>query len=222
MIRLHHLNNSRSQRILWLLEELQQPYELVTYERDSVTLLAPDNLKKVHPLGKAPVLEDNGQVFAESAVIIEYLVSRYGEGKFSPEQTSDEYWTCRYWLHYAEGSLMPFLLLTLIMSKLKGNAIPFVIRPIARGIADKVLTSFVKPNLDRHLGWIEKHLTNRIWFAGDEPTMADFQMSFPLEAALKRAALDGQYPAISGWLKRVHARPAWKQAEAKGGKLEIL
>lgn len=222
MMKLHHLNNSRSQRILWLLEELEVPYELVCHQRNSETLLAPPELQQVHPLGKAPVLEDGQQVLAESALIIEYLVSRYGEGRFVPATDSDEYWTCRYWLHYAEGSLMPFLLLALVMNKVKTTPMPFLVKPVAARIADGVMTRFVRPNLDRHLSWVEQHLTNRIWFASDEPTMADFQMSFPLEAALSRTASADQYPAIAGWLKRVHARPAWKRAEQKGGAFGIL
>ena len=220
MIRLHHLNSSRSQRILWMLEELEVPYELVEYQRDSKTLLAPAALKQIHALGKAPVLEDGDRVLAESGLIIEYLGHRFG--RFCPQAYSDEDWNCRYWLHYAEGSLMPFLLLALVMQKLRTAPMPFFVKPIARALANKVMETFVQPNIQRHLGWIEQHLTNRIWFAGDEPTLADFQMSFPLEAALQRAAKPEDWPAIAGWLRRVHARPAWRRAEQRGGQLEIL
>ncbi|MCY0967094.1 glutathione S-transferase family protein [Parathalassolituus penaei] len=222
MIRLHHLNSSRSQRILWMLEELDVPYELVEYQRDSQTLLAPAALKQVHPLGKAPVLEDGERVLAESGLIIEYLGQRYGQGRFCPPADSDEYWTCRYWLHYAEGSLMPFLLLALVMKKMSEAPMPFFIRPVAKTLAGKVVENFVQPNIRRHLGWVEQHLTNRSWFAGDAPTLADFQMSFPLDAALQRAASADDYPAIAGWLRRVHARPAWQRAESRGGAFKVL
>ena len=220
-MKLDHLNSSRSQRILWLLEELEVPYELVSYQRDSETLLAPASLQTVQPLGKAPILEDDGRTLAESAVIIEYLVSRYGEGRFVPATDSDEYWTCRYWLHYSESSLMPFLLLALVMNKIKTGPMPFFVKPVAGKIADSVMAQFVQPNLDRHLQHIEQHLTNRIWFASDEPTMADFQMSFAIEAALARTASSSRYPAMAGWLKRVHARPAWQRAIARGGEFSI-
>lgn len=217
MITLHHLENSRSQRILWLLEELELPYEIRHYQRDPQTGLAPPELVSVHPLGKSPVITDSDRTLAESGAIIEYLVETYGDGRLVPPPGSQERLQYRYWLHYAEGSLMPYLLLALVLRRIESAQMPFFVRPVARGIAGKVRASFVGPNLDRHLAFVEQALSDSSWFAGSELTGADIQMSFPLEAAAVRAERPDAYPNIRAFLDRVHARPAYRRALDKGG-----
>jgi glutathione S-transferase len=202
MIRVHHLNNSRSQRVLWLLEELGTPYEVVRYQRDKATMLAPKELKRVHPLGKSPVVEDDGKKFAETGLIVEYLVERYGPD-LAPPRDSDLSWRYKYWLHYAEGSAMPPLLLKLITDRLGILALP------ARG--------FVKSQLKLHLDYLEAELSAAPWFVGDRFSAADIMLSFPLEAATDRAGLDETRPMLMDFLRRIHARPAYKRALEKGG-----
>jgi len=221
MITVHHLNNSRSQRVLWLLEELGLPYEIKHYQRDAKTNLAPPELRQVHPLGKSPVITDDGLTVAESGAILEYLVDTYGQGRLKPTGTQDllHY---RYYLHFAEGSAMPPLLMKLIFNKIKRAPMPFFVKPIAKGIADKVLTSFVQPNIDAQLKFLEAELAARPWFAGAEMSAADVQMSFPLEAAAARGgAMDG-YPKIKAFLERIHARPAYKKALERGGPYDLM
>ncbi|MBD9368180.1 glutathione S-transferase [Xanthomonas sp. XNM01] len=224
MLTLHHLESSRSQRVLWLLEELALPYQIVRYARDAGTLLAPASLRTIHPLGKSPVLEDDGLVLAESGAILEYLVERYDTGgQFSPGPQplqSDERLRYRYWMHYAEGSAMPPLLMSLIFGRIRSAPMPFFARPVARGIVDKVMRGFVGPQLKLHLGWMEQALGERTWFAGERFTAADIQMSFPVEAAAVRAGLDG-HPQLAGFLQRIHARPAYQRALAQGGPLSL-
>jgi len=218
MITLHHLENSRSQRILWLLEELGVDYEIKLYKRDPKTNLAPDELKAVHPLGKSPLITDGGKVIAESAVIINYLIRTYDkEGRFSADKSSDTQYQAEYWLHFAEGSLMPYLVMTLVFNKVKTAPMPFFVRPVAKGIADQVLKSFVTPNVENTLRFIEDHLSKNTWFAGDSITAADFQMIFPLEAALSRSSVAEKLPAMNAWVKKVHALPAYQTALQKGG-----
>jgi glutathione S-transferase len=217
MITLHHLENSRSQRILWLLEELELPYEIRHYKRDPETSLAPPELVGVHPLGKSPVITDGDRTLAESGAIIEYLAETYGDGRLVPAPGSHERLQYRYWLHYAEGSLMPYLLLALVLRRIESAPMPFFARPVARGIAGKVRASFVGPNLDRHLAFVEQALADSAWFAGNEMTGADIQMSFPLEAAALRAGQHDAYPNICNFLERIHARPAYRRALDKGG-----
>lgn len=216
MIRLHHLQQSRSQRVLWLLEELQLPYELVPYARDPETLLAPAALRAVHPLGKSPVLEDDGRVLAESAAILEYLVERYDtDNRFGP-RGEDERLRYRYWMHYAEGSAMPPLLLSLVFTRVRNAPLPFFARPIARGIADKVTASFVAPQLRTHMDWMEAELGRHTWFAGERFTAADIQMSYSVEAAARRG--DGRDRShLRTFLERIHARPAYRRALERGG-----
>jgi glutathione S-transferase len=222
VITVHHLNNSRSQRVLWLLEELELPYELVKYERDPKTMLAPPSLQAIHPLGKSPVITDgaSGTVIAESAWILEYIVETYGKGRLVPAAGTQAYRDYRYFMHYAEGSLMPFLLLALILRKVKTAPMPFFIKPVARKIADGVSQRFVDPNLTRHLTFLGDHLAKNAWFAGDELTAADIQMSFALEGAVARAK--DQCPAkLVELVDRMHARPAYQRALEKGGPYEI-
>ena len=222
MIVVHHLNHSRSQRVLWLLEELGVPYRIERYERDPKTMLAPPALQKVHPLGKSPVITDGELTVAESGAIIEYLVERYGEGRFSPAVGTPEQLRYRYWLHYAEGSLMPPLLMKLVFDQVEKAPMPFFVKPIAKAISAKVKASFISPNIERHLDYLEAELQGADYFAGQAFSAADVQLSFPLEAAAARAGLDNSRPRLMGWLERIHARPAYHRALEKGGPFEIL
>ena len=218
MLTLHHLNNSRSQRILWLLEELALPYQIKTYQRDSKTMLAPAALKAVHPLGKSPVITDGELVLAESGAIIQYLCEQYGPEWIPPGDT-DEYRHYHYWLHFAEGSLMPPMLLKLVLDKIKANA-PWLVKPIASGIVAKVNRAFVGPNLTNNLAFVEGQLAGKDWLLGDKPSGADVQMSFPLEASLARGLVTDKHPNIRAYVKRIHARPAYQRALEKGGEYQ--
>jgi len=223
MITVHHLNNSRSQRVLWLLEELELPYDIVRYERDAKTMLAPPELRKVHPLGKSPVVTtDEGLVLAESGAIIETLIERHGQGRLAPAAGSAEALRYRYWLHYAEGSAMPPLLLKLIFDRIESSKMPFFVKPVARMIAGKAKAGFVTPNLRTHLDFMEGELGKGEWFAGPDFTGADIQMSFPVEAAKARGGLDASRPRLMAWLERIHARPAYRRALERGGPYGLL
>ncbi len=226
MIVVHHLNNSRSQRVLWLLEELGVPYEVKRYERDRKTMLAPPELRAVHPLGKSPVVVEDDVVVAESGAILEYLVERHGAGRLVPAAGTPERLRYRYWLHYAEGSAMPPLLLKLIFDRVETAPMPFFVRPVARGIAQKAKRSFIEPQIATHFGFVERELGRGgpdAWFAGAELTAADVQMSFPLEAVAARGGLTAtSHPNITAFLARIHARPAYVRALEKGGPYEIL
>jgi glutathione S-transferase len=223
MIVVHHLNNSRSQRVLWLLEELGLEYEIKRYQRDAKTMLAPPELRKVHPLGKSPVVTDGDLTLAESGAIIEYLVERYDKGKFVPAAGTPDSLRYRYWMHYAEGSLMPPLLMKLVFNRIESAPMPFFAKPIARAIAQKAKSSFIEPQLTTHLGYVESELSKSEWFAGKDITAADIQMSFPLEAAAARSGLNKQkYPRMAAFLERIHARPAYKRALERGGAYDLL
>jgi glutathione S-transferase len=222
MIIVHHLNNSRSQRILWLLEELGLEYEIKKYQRDPKTMLAPPELRAVHPLGKSPVIQDGDTIVAESGAIIEYLVGRYGDGRLAPAPGTPERLRYTYFLHYAEGSAMPPLLLKLVFDRVESTPAPFFVRPIARAIAKKVKDSFVLPQIRQHLAFLEGELASRAWLAGDDFSAADIQASFPLEAAAARGGLDAQYPKLSAFLERIHARPAYRRALERGGKYDFV
>lgn len=221
MLTVHHLNNSRSQRVLWLLEELDVPYEIVRYERDPKTMLAPPALRAIHPLGKSPIVTDDGRTFAESGAIIEYLVERYGNGRLAPPSGTPERHDYTYWLHYAEGSAMPPLLLKLVALRIAHAPMPFFARPIARKIADTLQSGFVDPQIALHLGHIDGALNRTGWFVGDGFTAADIQMSFPLEAATARGG-GSEYPAIARFLDTIHARPAYRRALERGGPYDLL
>jgi glutathione S-transferase len=204
-ITVHHLENSRSQRVLWMLEELGLPYEIVRYERNPKTMLAPPELRAVHPLGKSPVVtdsEDGGRVVAETGAIVEYLVDK-ADGRLGPPANRDEALAWRFWLHYAEGSLMPPLLVKLVLSRVP--------------VMGKLAIKQIQPMIDRHLDFVEKTLATRPWFAGDALTAADIMMSFPLEAARARGGLNDSRPHTIAWLAKVHARPAYQTALEKGG-----
>ena len=221
MITLHHLDNSRSQRILWLLEELGVPYEIKRYRRDPKTMLAPPELKRVHPLGKSPVITDGELTLAESGAIIEYLAERYGDGKLLPPAGTPERLRCSYWLHYAEGSAMPPLLLKLVLNRVRTAPAPFFVKPIARNIADKVDRNFTDPQLKLHLDYLEAELGEHEWFVGDSLSAADIQLSFPLEAFAARGGLDRDYPHLHAFLQRTHARPAYRRALERGGEYRL-
>jgi glutathione S-transferase len=231
MITVHHLNNSRSQRVLWLLEELALPYEIVKYERDRKTMLAPETLRQIHPLGKSPVITDGDATLAESAAILEYLVETYGkqtsdptaprepDGLSVPAPGTPAYRLCRYFMHYAEGSLMPLLLMKLVFNRIKTDA-PLLVRPAAKAIAGKVSSGFLDPGLAAHTAFLIDHLGKHAWFAGADFTIADIQMSFAIEAAIAR--VDGaKSPKLIDWLARIKARPAYRRAIERGGTYSI-
>lgn len=217
MIVVHHLNNSRSQRVLWALEELGVPYEIKHYKRNLKTNLAPASLKKVHPLGKSPVITDGDITVAESGAIIEYLAQTYGQDHFIPEANTQAHRQYLYWLHFAEGTLMQQLLLKLILEKAVQRSMPFLIKPIAKGIMKKIMAGYVGPNIKASLDLIENHLKNNEWFAGNELSGADIQMSFPLEAWAARKPADQNYPTIVAFVKRFQAREAYQKALKSGG-----
>jgi glutathione S-transferase len=217
MITVHHLNNSRSQRVLWLLEELGVPYEIKHYQRDAQTMLAPPELLAVHPLGKSPVITDGDVTVAETGAIVEYILDRYGNGRMKPQPGTPEALRYTYWLHFAEGSAMPPLLLTLIFDRVANAPMPFFVKPIARGISNKVMDMMVRPNLKRQLDFMEAELGRSAWFAGDALTGADVMMSFPLEAAAQRAGLNASRPRLMAFLQAIHARPAYQAALKRGG-----
>ena len=217
MITVHHLNNSRSQRILWMLEELELDYEIQFYQRDAKTQLAPQELKDIHPLGKSPVITDGDQVIVESGAIIEYLGRTYGQNSLTPSPDSQDYQQYVYWLHFAEGSLMPQLLLRLVFQEVKNAPVPFFIKPVTKAISNKVMSSYVSPNIKNNFAFIEQHLTDNEWFAGSNISGADIQMSFPLEASIARGVIDVNHPSIVAYVNRIQSRPAYKKALEKGG-----
>ena len=220
MIVVHHLNNSRSQRILWLLEELGLDYEVRKYQRDPKTMLAPPELRAIHPLGKSPVITDDGIVVAESGAIIEYLTGRHGAGRLVPPAGSADRLRYTFILHYAEGSAMPPLLMKLVFDRVESSA-PFIVRPVARAIARKVKSSYIMPQIAQNLAFLEAELGRSAWFAGNEFTAADIQISFIIEAAASRGGLDGSYPNLGAYLKRIHERPAYRRAIERGGPFTI-
>ena len=222
MITVHHLNNSRSQRILWLLEELGLEYQIKRYERDPKTMLAPPELRQVHPLGKSPVITDGTITVAESGAIVEYLVDKYGDGQLKPAAGTPERLRYTYWLHYAEGSLMPPLLLKLIFDKIESAPMPFFIKPIARAISGKTKAAFIAPQLKTNLDYLESVLARDDWFAGNAFSAADIQMSFPLEAAAARGGLGASRPRLMDFLARSHARPDYRRALERCGVYELM
>ena len=198
----HHLENSRSQRILWMLEELELPYEVKRYERNPKTMLAPPELRRVHPLGKSPVIQDGDTVVAETGAIVEYLVDK-ADGRLGPPPHRDAILRYRFFLHYAEGSMMPPLLVKLVLSRVP--------------LFGKTAQKRIQPMIDNHLDYLERELAGRDWFVGDGLTAADVMMSFPLEAARSRGGLGDTRPNLIAWLARIHARPAYQRALERGG-----
>ena len=223
MLTLHHLETSRSQRILWLLEELGLPYEICLYRRDPATRLAPAALKKVHPLGKSPVITDGDVVVAESGAIIEYLAERYGPqapaelAQLEPARGTEAHRQCRFWMHYAEGSLMNWLVMQLVFDTIPRQPMPFLVRPIARTLCATVQRKLIAPNVQTALAFMETHLAQHRWFAGEHLTMADFQMSFAVEAVLARGADAAAWPHLAAYRQRIQDRPAYRRALEKGG-----
>jgi glutathione S-transferase len=217
MLVVHHLNNSRSQRVLWLLEELGVEYEVKRYQRDPKTMLAPPELKAVHPLGKSPVVEDQGQVFAESGAIVEYLADRYGGGNLARPYGSAKRFKYTYWLHYAEGSAMTPLLLKLVFDRVAAAPMPFFVKPVVRKIRESVMDAFIGPQLKLHLDYMEGELARHEWFVDEAFSAADIQMSFPLETAVARGGLNESRPRLMAWLRRIHERPAYRRALERGG-----
>ena len=220
MIHVHHLEKSRSHRILWLLETLEIDYELVVYQRDSKTQQAPAALKKIHPLGKSPVITDGELTIAESGAIIDYLLQRYGQGRLQPSPDDMTTWVdYRYWLHYAEGSLMPLLVMQLVFGQIPKQS-PWLIKPLAKGISDTVSKRFLTPQINRHLTFINEYLLANDNFAGPWPSGADIQMSFPLQAVAAVQSLE-RYPAIAAFVSRIEHDPAWKRVVDRAGPLAM-
>ncbi len=221
MITVHHLENSRSQRILWLLEELGVEYEIKRYGRDKDTSLAPPELRDIHPLGKAPIITDGDVTVAESGAIVEYLVYEYDDGRMRPDEDTPERRDYTYWLHYAEGTFMPLMIISLILGRIENAPVPFFLKPVTRGIAQKVRDSYLDANIKRNLDYMEAALSKSTWFCGDSLTAADVQMSFAIEAAEVRAGLHDDYPHLAAFLKRMRERPAYRAALDKGGHYEL-
>lgn len=223
MLTLHHLETSRSHRILWLLQELGVPYELRRYQRDPLTRLAPPELKHIHPLGKSPVITDGELVVAESGAILEYLAECYGAqapaelAHLEPARGTPAHRQCRFWMHYAEGSLMNWLVMQLVFGSIPRQPMPFFVRPVARALCAGVQEKLIQPNVQAALAFMENHLAQHRWFAGEHLSLADFQMSFAVEAALARGAVASAWPHLHAYLQRIQARPAYQQALAKGG-----
>ena len=223
MLTLHHLETSRSHRILWLLEELGVPYALRRYQRDPLTRLAPPELKHIHPLGKSPVITDGELVVAESGAILEYLAECYGAqapaelAHLEPARGTPAHRQCRFWMHYAEGSLMNWLVMQLVFDTIPRQPMPFFVRPLARALCAGVQEKLIQPNVQAALAFMEHHLAQHHWFAGEHLSLADFQMSFAVEAVLARGAAASAWPHLHAYLQRIQARPAYQQALAKGG-----
>lgn len=216
MIIVHHLNDSRSQRVLWLLEELGLPYEVKRYQRDAKTMLAPAELKAVHPLGKSPVLEDGAAKVAETGAIVEYLLETYGGGRLRPGAGTEDGRRFTYWLHYAEGSAMTPLLLKLVFSQIP-KRVPFFMRPAANAISKAMNARMIDPQIANHTSWWEAELGRSAWFAGAEFSAADIMMSFPVEALAARAGSIADKPKLKAFLARIHERPAYQRALSRGG-----
>jgi glutathione S-transferase len=222
MLTIHHLENSRSQRILWLLEELGVDYEIKRYERDRKTSLAPPELLAIHPLGKSPVITDGDVTVAESGAIVEYLVENYDDGRLLPAKGTPERLAYTYWLHYSEGTFMPLMILSLIMNRIETAPMPFFIRPIAKGIVAKVRGGYLDPNVERNLDFMEATLAESTWFCGEDMTAADVMMSFALEAAEVRTDLARDHPHLRDCLERIRALPAYQAALEKGGPYQLM
>ncbi len=222
MITVHHLENSRSQRILWLLEELDIPYEVKRYARDPETSLAPAELTAIHPLGKSPIITDGDTVVAESGAIIEYLVGKFGNGRLVPADGTPEKLAYTYFMHYAEGTFMPLMILSLIMGRIEAAPVPFFLKPVTRGIANKVREGYLNESIRRNLEFLESTLSGSAWFTGSEMTAADVQMSFAVEAAAVRTDLGSGFPALAGFLDTIRSRPAYQAALEKGGPYTLL
>jgi glutathione S-transferase len=216
MIVVHHLNNSRSQRVLWLLEEMGLPYEVKRYERDAATMLAPPELRAIHPLGKSPVIQDGDILVAETGAIVEHLLDSQAGHGLRPQPGTADGRRFTYWLHYAEGSAMTPLLLKLIFGALPTRS-PGLVRPIVKAISGKAQSGFIDPQIAAHTAYWEAELGKSAWFAGDRFSAADIMMSFPLEAASSRAPYGPDQPRLKAFLRSIHDRPAYGRALERGG-----
>lgn len=219
MITVHHLERSRSHRVIWLLEELGLEYEIEHYLRDPETLLAPPELRAIHPLGKSPVVTEGDVTLAESGAILDYFADR--EGRLAPARGTPERLRYTYWMHYAEGSAMPPLLLKLVFDRVATAPAPFFMRPVLRGVADRVSSTFVDPQIALHFGFIDAELARSRFFAGDDFSAADIQMSYPLLAGVARGGIAAQAPNVLAFLERIRERPAYQRAIERGGPVEI-
>ncbi len=217
MIVVHHLENSRSQRILWLLEELGLPYEVKRYERDKKSNLAPPALLKVHPLGKSPVIDDNGAVVAETGAIVEHIIEEHAKGRFAPARGTPDWRRYRYWMHAAEGSYMPPLVLALMLGRMETAPMPFFVKPIAKKLTQAVRDGYLDRTTAALFGYLEGELSKSAFLAGDALTGADIMMSFPAEAALQRSPAAQSAPRLKAYVATLHARPAFKRALERGG-----
>ena len=222
MLTVHHLENSRSQRILWLLEELGVSYDVKRYERDKESNLAPAELKAVHPLGKSPVIEDNGKVFAETGAMIEHILDAHGQGLLRPSAGTPAFDDYRYWLHAAEGTYMPPLVFTLFMNRIETAPMPFFAKPIAKKIAQSIREGYLNHTMKAQYDCLEATLENSPWLAGDDITAADIIMSFPVEAFVARGGGEEGYPNIAAYLMRFQARPAYQRALERGGPYALM
>lgn len=221
MIIVHHLENSRSQRILWLLEELGIEYEVKRYPRDPVTSLAPQSLKDIHPLGKSPMITDGDIVVAESGAIVDYLMSEYSDGRLQPADNPAAKRAYSYYMHYAEGTVMPLLIIALLLNRIDTAKVPFFVRPIAKGITGKVRESYLTPNLTSNLTFMEQTLSQSAWFTGDTLTAADIHMSFIVEGLNVSIDLEKEFPNLAGFLERCHTSPSYKRALERGGPFQL-
>jgi glutathione S-transferase len=221
VLTVHHLDHSRSHRVVWLLEELGVDYALERYERDPTTLRAPLSLKAVHRLGRAPTITDDGRTFAESGAVLEYLVERYDDGRLAPPRGTPERERYSYFMHYAEGSAMLPLILRLIFGQMPRQPMPALARPVVRALAKNVIDTFVRPQIEEHLDHMEASLASTPWFAGEAFTAADIQMSFPIEAAAAGGSLGASRRHLSDYLQRIRERPAYRRALAKGGPYDL-
>lgn len=222
MLTVHHLNNSRSQRILWLLEELEVEYEITGYERNPQTMLAPRELRKIHPLGKSPVVTDGDNTIAESGAIIEYIVDEYGQGRLRPEAGTAKFLRYRYWMHYAEGSAASPLLLKVVFDELPRQG-PWLAKPLLKTISKLVGAQYIDPQINLHMKYWEDELSKQTYFVGDEFTAADIQMSFPMEAVAARLDEErlSKFPKIQAFVASIHERPAYKRAVERGGEFSL-
>ena len=221
MLTVHHLDHSRSHRVVWLLEELGVPYDIRHYVRDPATLRAPASLKAIHPLGRSPTVTDDGRALAESGAILEQLVERYDDGRLAPARGTPERERYLYFMHYAEGSAMLPLVLRLIFGQMPRQPMPALARPVVRALAKNVIDTFVRPQIEQHLDHMEGALTSTLWFAGDGFSAADVQMSFPVEVAAAGGGLDASRPKLWAYLERIRGRPAYQRALATGGPRDL-
>lgn len=222
MLIVHHLEHSRSQRILWLLEELQVDYEIQLYKRHPKTRLAPPELREVHPLGKSPVITDGDITVAETGAIVEYLLDTYGAGRMRPAAGTPEFLQYRYWLHSAEGTVMALMVMKLVFDATTRKPVPFFIRPLTKAVAEQVGKAYINPGIRANLDLMEATLRDSEWFAGSELTGADIMLSFPVEAAFVRSVRPAEYPKLHAFVQRVHARPAYQVALERGGPYELM